>query len=259
MSPSWCFTEAEFYVLWMDHAGEDLPEPFMFTSATRTAAAFEAELHEARETLSHKLDGDCRAAFESVANPDLYLVAYGWNEQDRWGQNTLIRARVSRRGAKGYVTTQQPGSTYWRGGGYRIIECDPLRLAAEIIRALPACDRGSQRDFALAFDDQGMDYDFGHSRISAETDTTVSRTKEFLSAPAATVGEIHIAQGRSVFGPRGLTRHRVTFRDVEKDGRYAITENPSRALGVDDSRFISVLDEYIEKVVQALEDEDERD
>ncbi|MEV6771289.1 ESX secretion-associated protein EspG [Nocardia sp. NPDC051030] len=254
MTSSWRFTEAEFYVLWMDQAGEEPPEPFMFTSPTRTPEDFETELREARESLSDKLAG-FHSASDAMANPDLFLSAYGWNEQDRWGKGSLIRVLATRKGAKGYVITQLPGSTYWRRGGYTVVECDPLRLADAVIGAMPAAGRGSRGDIGLTSNDQDLDHDFGRSAISAPSDTAVSRTKEFLKAPATSAGEIHIVQGSSVFGPRGITRHLVRFRDLAEDGRYAVTENPEQALAVDEARFTSVLNSYIAAVIRTIKEE----
>ncbi|GAB4583211.1 ESX secretion-associated protein EspG [Nocardia sp. IFM 10818] len=251
----WKFTEAEFYVLWMDQAGEEPPQPFMFTSATRTPADFHTELREARESLSHKLGGDFAMVFDAMANPDLFLTAYGWSEQDEWDTDSMVRVRATRKGPKGYLITQLPGATYWRRGGYTVVECDPIALADAVVDAMPTAERGSRGDIGLASPEQDLDHDYGRSVIAAAPDTTVAKSKEFLKAPATTAGEVHIVQGRSVFGPRGITRHLVRFRDLEDDGRYAITEDPAQALAVDRARFVSVLNGCIAAVVRAIKDE----
>lgn len=255
MTRSWRFTEAEFYVLWMDRVGVEPPEPFMFTSATRTADEFDLELREARESLSHKLGGDFSSVLDAMANPDLYLTGYGWDEQDQWGTDAMVRVRAARKGPKGYVISQLPGATYWRRGGYTVSECDPLRLADAMVAAMPSAERGGLGDIGLASDEQNIDHDFGRSAIAAAPDTAVSRTQEFLKASVSHAGEIHIVQGNSVFGPRGITRHQVLFRDLRDDGRYAITDNPARALAVDKARFISVINSYIAAVIQVIKDE----
>ncbi|WP_067695654.1 ESX secretion-associated protein EspG [Nocardia jejuensis] len=255
MTTSWQFTEAEFYVLWMDRTGEEPPDPFMFTSPTRTGEDFDTEMREARESLDRKSDGNFSFALDAMINPDLFLIGYAWNEQDRWDLGSLVRVLATRKGPKGYVIKQLPGPTYWRGGGYTVVECDPLRLSGEIVRALPATQRGSRGDIALASSEQDLDHNFGRSVIAAAPDTAISRTTEFLKSPATTVGEIYVVQGRSEFGPRGLTRHLVTFRDVEEDGRYVVTENPAQALAVDEGRFVSVLNSYVAAVIQIIRDE----
>ncbi|WP_194852870.1 ESX secretion-associated protein EspG [Nocardia sp. SYP-A9097] len=252
----WQFTEAEFYVLWKDRAGEEPPEPFTFTSATRTAADFQKELREARDSLGHKLKStDLESAFEALANPDLYLTTYGWSEADLWGTNSQVRVLATRKGPKGYVITQLPGATYWRRGGYTMVECDPIRLADAVVDATPTVERGSRGDITLATRDQDLDHDYGRSAVAAGPDTAVSKTKEFLTAPATTAGDIYIVQGSSVFGPRGITRHLVRYRDLAEDGRYVITENPEQALAVDESRFISVINNYIAAIIRAIKDE----
>ncbi|MEU1206782.1 ESX secretion-associated protein EspG [Nocardia sp. NPDC005825] len=255
MTVQWRFTEAEFYVLWMDRVGVEPPEPFMFTSATRTADEFDLEMREARESLSHKLGGDFSTVFDALTNPDLFLTGYGWDDQDRWGTDLMVRVHAARKGPKGYVISQLPGATYWRRGGYTVAECDPLRLADAVVEAMPTGDRGGRGDIGLVTDEQNIDHDFGRSAIAAAPDTAVSRAREFLEAPASNAGEIHIVQGSSVFGPRGITRHQVQFRDLVDDGRYAIVDNPERALAVDKARFISVINSYVAAVVQVIKDE----
>ncbi|MFE5288995.1 ESX secretion-associated protein EspG [Nocardia sp. NPDC056611] len=251
----WRFTEAEFYVLWMDRVGVEPPEPFMFTSATRTADEFDLEMREARESLSHKLGGDFSTVFDALTNPDLFLTGYGWDDQDRWGTDSMVRVHAARKGPKGYVISQLPGATYWRRGGYTVAECDPLRLADAVVEAMPTGDRGGRGDIGLVTDEQYIDHDFGRSAIAAAPDTAVSRAREFLEATASNAGEIHIVQGSSVFGPRGITRHQVQFRDLVDDGRYAIVDNPERALAVDKARFISVINSYVAAVIQVIKDE----
>ncbi|WP_405489150.1 ESX secretion-associated protein EspG [Nocardia sp. NBC_00511] len=255
MTEDWQFSEAEFYVLWMDQSGEEPPDPFMFTSATRTAEDFDAELRNARESLSHKLGPNFRAVFDAMADPDLYLTAYGWNEQDRWSTGAMVRVRALCKAAKGYVITQLPGATLWRRGGYTVTECDPALLSAAVVAALPSAERGRQGDIPLVTEEEGLDHIFGHSRIAADSGADLSKTKEFLTTPATTAGEIHIVQGRSAYGPRGITRHLIRFRDLEDDGRYALVENPAQALAVDEPRFASILDDCIERVLRTIEDE----
>ncbi|MFJ4658147.1 ESX secretion-associated protein EspG [Nocardia sp. NPDC088792] len=255
MTLSWRFTEAEFYALWMDRTGQAPPKPFMFTSATRTADDFEFEQAQARETLSQKTGGDFHLVFDAMANPDLFLTGYGWDEQNRFGTDAMIRVRATRKGTKGYVIRQLPGTSFFHRGGYTVTECDPIQLADEIVRAMPSAERGGMGDIKLASDEQDLDHDFGRSAIAAMPDTAVSKSREFLAKSFATSGEIEIVQGRSVFGPRGLTRHTVRFRDLEEDGRYAITDAPDRALAVDEARFISVLNSYVAAVIQVIKDE----
>ncbi|MFE3222531.1 ESX secretion-associated protein EspG [Nocardia sp. NPDC059228] len=255
MTASWRFTEAEFYALWTDRTGEELPEPFMFTSTAKTADEFEDDLREARKGLSGKLGGDFQTAFDAIANPDLYLTAYGWDEQDRWATSSMKRLRATRKGPKGYLITQLPGETYWIRGGYVVEECDPLRLSDAIVAAMPSAEPGSRGDIPLISPDQDLDHDFGRSAIAARSETTVSAGQAFLKAPMTTTGEIAIVQGSSAFGPRGIARHKVLFRDLEDEGRYVITENPAQALAVDQTRFVSVLNRYVASVVQAIKDE----
>ncbi|MFD3507574.1 ESX secretion-associated protein EspG [Nocardia sp. NPDC058666] len=255
MMVRWRFTEAEFYVLWMDKAGMEPPEPFMFTSLTRTPEDLRIELREARASLNEKMDGDFHAAFDAMANPDMYLSAYGWNDQDPWGVDSQIRVRATRKGPRGYLITQLPGATYWRRGGYTVSECDPIELSNVVIDAMPSAERGSRGDMALTAPDQDLDYDHGRSVVSGPLDTAVNKTEKFLQEAALAAGEIYVVQGRSVFGPRGATRHLVRFRDLADDGRYVITENPAYVRAVDRTRFVSVLNSHVALVIAAIKDE----
>lgn len=255
MTVRWRFTEAEFYALWLDQMGGRLPEPFLFMSESRTSDDFDAELRTAREGLRRKVDGDFDTVLDAMRDPDLYLIVYGWNERNLENVNSMVHVLATRRGAKGYVIAQLPGASHRYRGGYTVVECDPLRLADAVVEAFPEAERGSRGDFGLAAPEQNLDHDYGRSAIAAVPDTAVSRTKDFFDAPATATGEIQIVQGRSVFGPRGITRHRVRFRDLDDDGRYVITESPEQALAVDKSRFVSVINSYVAAVVRVIKDE----
>ncbi|MEU0540316.1 ESX secretion-associated protein EspG [Nocardia sp. NPDC005978] len=257
MTVRWRFTEAEFYVLCLDRAGEEPPAPFIFTSSTRTPADFEIELREARESLSQKATGDFSTFVDAMTNPDLYLFAYGSSEDDRWGVDSLVCVRAVRKGPKGYVITQLPGATFWRRGGYTVAECDPLRLSDAIVDAMPDAERGRRGDHELADVEGELDHEFGRSAVAVQTDSVAARAAAFMAVPSTTSGEIHIVQGASIYGPRGLVRHRVVFHDLENDGRYAVTEEPARALAVDSSRFVSVLNSRIADVIRNIKDERE--
>ncbi|MEU1429299.1 ESX secretion-associated protein EspG [Nocardia sp. NPDC005746] len=255
MTQSWRFTEAEFYVLWRDRTEEELPEPFMFSSAAETTDEFENELGDARKELSRKLRGDFEAVFDAISKPDLYLTFYGWDERDRWGTTSLKRLRATRKGAKGYLITQLPGETYWIRGGYVVEECDPLRLSDAIVAAAPSAERGVRGDIPLTSSDDDLDHDYGRSAIAARSENAVTAGEAFLNAPMTAVGEIAVVQGSSVFGPRGIARHKLLFRDLEDDGRYVMVENPAQALAVDQTRFVSVINRYVAAVIQTIKDE----
>lgn len=251
----WRFSEAEFYTLWMDQAKDELPDPFLFTSATRTADELEAELRVAREGLSRKQVGDFHLLFDAMVNPDLYLTASGWNEQDRFGKNSVTSLRATRKGAKGYVITQLSGETYWHRGGYTVVECDPLRLADAVVDAMPAVESGRRGAIELDADEDGLDREFGRSVVSAPAGTAIARARAFFGTEVTTAGSIEIVQGRSIYGPRGVTRHQVGFRDLTDDGRYVLTENPAQARGVDRAGFVSVLNGYVAEVIRVIKDE----
>ncbi|NNH74043.1 hypothetical protein HLB23_30020 [Nocardia uniformis] len=84
------------------------------------------------------------------------------------------------------------------------------------------------------------------------------RSARFLRVPATFSGEIQITQGSSVFGPRGINRHTVGWRDLTDYGRYVVTDRPAMALAADAKRFVSVLNSRIASVIAAIKEEREQ-
>jgi hypothetical protein len=248
----------EFHVLWQDFAKDSLPEPFLFTAEQRTAGELDAASHAARSRLEAKCDNEIGNVLETVHDPDLFLMVYGWNARRPTESETKLRILLTRRGAKGYVLTQLPGPSFWHSGGYIISECDPLTLADRAVAAMPFAEGGRHESRAVKTRaDDEIDYEFGRSAVlDMSSDPNGRPSLEFGSAAAESVGEIHIVQGRSVFGPRGRTTYVLRWRDLDHDGRYVVADdNPAIALAADAGRLAGLINSRIAAIVKAIREE----
>ncbi|MFF0491338.1 ESX secretion-associated protein EspG [Nocardia sp. NPDC004068] len=258
MKRSWTLDDAEFYILWNTHTDDILPRPFSYTSKATTYEEFDAEQIAARDRLQRRVDAGLHDAMAAIVQPDLYVVVTGWDEKSPLRHESEIRIMATRRGPGGYLISQAPGESFWHGGGYRITECDPLRLADEAVAALPEMPAGKQGEVVLPADETDeLDYAFGSSGVRDSFEDTVQvRAKNFLDLKAEHAGRIRVVQGRSKFGPRGRIEHQLRWRDVEDDGRYVITdEHPPVAMPVDARQLISMINGRIADVVRAIKDE----
>ncbi|MFB7721506.1 ESX secretion-associated protein EspG [Nocardia sp. NPDC056100] len=256
----WSFTESEFFVLWQDILKENLPLPFLYTSRNKARDAFDEEMRQARESVEQTLDARTREMIAAASGPDLYLAVSAWNEQTPLEPSELIRILAVRQGSKGYVLTQKIGESFWYGAGYSVVECDPLRISDEVVRALPDVSAGQQGDIVLAAAaDESYEYEYGRSSIvDVSAPSTETRSARFMSAPTDRAGEIVIAQGRSIYGPRGVTQRVLGWRDLRDDGRYVVADqNPSLAVSADAKRLVTLINSQVADVVRAIKEERE--
>ncbi|MBF6236470.1 ESX secretion-associated protein EspG [Nocardia otitidiscaviarum] len=252
---TWRFSEAGFSVLWKDRTGDRLPAPFLFTSKAATQQEYRAEQEEARERVRDSADHEVNEIVNVVSAPDLYLTVRGGDESDPAG---LIRMRAARKADRGYVITQLPGESIYHRGGYTVAECDPVRLTDAVVAALPAVRPGSGGDVALVAVGDGYEHADSRSLVSAVDDSANASAARFLRRPVVSSGQIQIAQGSSMFGPRGIRRYVVGWRDIQGDGRYVITDSPAAAVAADSGRFVSVLNSRVAQVIRAIKEEREQ-
>ncbi|MFE6862788.1 ESX secretion-associated protein EspG [Nocardia sp. NPDC057668] len=249
------FGDLEFTVLWELMTGEDLPHPFLFTSSTPLLIDYMREKQEVARRLRADWDAALGYLETAVTQPDLRIVVNGFDGHDPGRADGCIRMMAIRHRDRGYLLTQLPGKTYAHSGGFVVRECDALRLADEVVRALPECDAGKQADIPLV-DPQG---EAGTGRVVVDDifeDSAGHRSKMFLTTVPTVVGTIDVIQGRSEFGPRGTARFRLQWRDLDDDGRYAIgSEPPVTAVGVDSKRLVTMINTRIAEVVRRIRDE----
>jgi len=260
MSHRWTFGDLEFVVLW-DSVEEDfLPRPLVFTSRTPLHEDYLRERAELHRRLQATTDPEVYEVLDVVARPDIRLVVRGVDAADQQNPKRSIRLLAARRGDRGYLLTQIPGETVNHSGGYTIAECDALDLAQVVVDQLPEQPAGDSARIALptaADGDGAVDHSFGRSDLwDSFEDPSHHAADKFLQAPLDAIGRIEIAQGVSTFGPRGRKVRQVEWRDLLDDGRYLISgEKSPVAIGVDDKKMVSLINNEIAIVVRAIRDQ----
>ncbi|MEV6323018.1 ESX secretion-associated protein EspG [Nocardia sp. NPDC051787] len=258
MKRTWKFSDIEFFVLWESHAKDALPSPLVFTSRTPLLDDFELEKSSTRDALRNKVDRSFGEVLETLAAPDIRITVDGWDGTDGDDPKKCVRLLAARRGDAGYVVKQLPGETIWHSGGFEVTECAAVGLADAVVAQMPEAAAGKLAEVVLATDSgSDMDYAFGESAVEDSFDDTVAyRSDKFLKTEATTIGTIAVVQGSSVFGPRGVTRREILWRDVVDDGRYASTPSlPSVAVGADAARLTAMINTEVATVVRAIKDE----
>lgn len=256
---TWAFTDLEFVVLWESVSSDLLPAPLMFTSRTPLRDDFERERTATRNALRERVNGAVGALFETLADPDVCIMVSGASSADLGDAAARIRLLGVRRGRTGYLVKQLPGETIWHSGGYRVTETDAVSLADAMVAELPVVSAGRRNGVVLvhrALRDS-MDYTYGREEgFDTGEETVEQQSAAFLRAPIAGGGSIEIRQGRSVYGPRGLTIRRLAWRDLAADGRYVISSaDPPVADGVDAKRLCHAINREIADIVRAIKEE----
>ncbi|MEG8180157.1 ESX secretion-associated protein EspG [Nocardia terpenica] len=259
MNRTWRFTDIEFFVLWDSLKEGPLPPPLVFTSRTPLHDDFVRELVETQDALRSRVDSSFDEVLEVLLHPDIKIVVDGWDGADADDPKRCVRQYAARKGDRGYVVTQLPGETIWHSGGFVITETEAIALADAVVAALPEAEPGRQSGIVLADADGGdeLDYSYGRSAVADSFEESApGRAARFLRAPAVTIGTIAVVQGWSRFGPRGIVRREIGWRDIEEDGRYAIAPDTSSAVvGVTTDRLRTMINTEIAVVVGAIKDE----
>ncbi|WP_067695721.1 ESX secretion-associated protein EspG [Nocardia jejuensis] len=258
MHRTWSFTDLEFLVLWEESGEEFLPRPLTFMSRTEWWDDHLANKARARDDLRDR-DPELASVLHALCAPDVRVEVHGWDGHDRLDAAGSIRLLAVRFGDLGYLVTQLPGETVRHSAGFTVTEFEASKLASEVVAALPDTESGRGRDIVLAEEEHIDEIDFGYGMSPAHETlegTVVTRASDFLAAPAENLGRIDVVQGHSRFGPRGITRHVIEWRDLVQDGRYVVTgEHPPVAAPADRRRMTATLDTRISAVILALEDE----
>ncbi|MEV6771251.1 ESX secretion-associated protein EspG [Nocardia sp. NPDC051030] len=257
MHRSWSLTDLELLALWEELGEQFLPDPLKFGRRTELWDEHLAQVRHAREALDR--DPALEEALAAVHAADVRVELRGWDDREWQLPEGTIRVLGARRGDLGYLLVQQPGETGVHSGGFTITEFYAEALADELVAVLPEVTAGRGRDIVLAdpehTDDFEYAYDLSPAHETAEG-TVVDRAADFLAVPATTAGTIDVVQGHSVFGPRGIVRYRLGYRDVQGDGRYLITNDvPPVATSADRRRVSTAIDTLISEVLIAIDDE----
>ncbi|MGK8511922.1 ESX secretion-associated protein EspG [Nocardia asiatica] len=259
MTHTWKFTDLEFVVLWEDFGEAGVPRPFSFTSRTPLWDDYLVEQAQTRAALLASSTPARKEMLDDLYRPDIRIRVIAFDGRDHTNVANNVRLMAARRADRGYLVTQLPGETVGHSGGFVVTECAAVELADVVVRALPEAEPGKRADIVLAAEteDEHLDYDYGASVVRDSFEGSVhDRSTEFLTAPAVRFGFIDVIQAQSIFGPRGMTRHRLKWRDLEGDGRYVIDDrHPPVATAADKRRLVSVINTRVAEVVRAIKDE----
>lgn len=244
MNRTWTLTDLEFVVSWEGTGEGILPEPLFFISGTRSLADAEREKRVTAERLRARGAGLPESVLACIARPDLRITVVGTDPRDPRNPRSHLRMLGVRRGPAGYLVTQLPGESPRRSSGYRVLEGDAVALAGMVVAALPTVVPGKHGEIVLP-------------RAGFESASAMrTRGERFLRLPTAMEGTIGVVQGSSRYGPRGLTRRVLRWRDVLGDGRYVITgDPPAAATPVDAKRLTAAVNNAVAHIVASIRDE----
>ncbi|MEV6280995.1 ESX secretion-associated protein EspG [Nocardia sp. NPDC051832] len=256
MIRGWRFTDLEFVVLWEELREHRLPAPFIYTSRTEYLHEAERAKREAREGLRERGDSSFDGVLAAVARPDLRITVSGCAAADPEDPRGRIRVHAARSGPRCFVLTQLPGETIWHSGGFTVAEYNALEMADAVVARMPAYPGGHRQHLTFPATLENSDCEYGQSWVRETDDSPrTDPVGEFWSAPVLRFGIIQIEQGSSRFGPRGVARRALAWRDVAEDGRYVLAGDPAAAMGVDARHLIARINSEIAWIVRAIKDE----
>ncbi|WP_280398175.1 ESX secretion-associated protein EspG [Nocardia carnea] len=257
---SWTFTDLEYHALWTETTGTPLPFPFYFTTATQDPGTYRREKAQALAAVRERLSGSFDPVLETLIAPDIRVVLNGSDYRDAEKPVSTVRMIGVRRESRGFVVTSKPGETFWRSGGFTVVECEALRLADEMVARMPEREAGGRPETELPRRvSDGDRAPGGPSVHDSFTDTPQQRGSAFLAAPTLCTGTAAVEQGFSIYGPRGIARFEFEWRDLIDDGRYIIRDSdPPVAVAADSAVFTTTLNSKIAQVVRVIKDERQR-
>ncbi|KQY33243.1 hypothetical protein ASD42_15300 [Nocardia sp. Root136] len=251
------FTPVEFAAMYDELKEESLPEPLSYRGAARTYADSVRVKHEAWQALRRRSNGELEVLTEALTCPDIRVIARGIDGREPENPKRSLRVLAVRKGDNAFVVRQKPGATMSDSTGFTVTRHDALALGDAVASLFPVADPGRRRDFELV-DTAAPDVDFSFSRslVHDTGDDSAAVGAEFLRESDDLAGTIEIEQGWSRFGPRGILRLYLVWRDVVDDGRYVIVPGtPPRVVPADRRRLVSLINAQIAEVVRAIKDD----
>jgi hypothetical protein len=258
VSVTWNLTDAELVVAWERLFDERLPSPLCALLREHYADDYRRMADRTWDGLWERHDGSLQDALGRVARADVRVLVRSVDPAD--AENSAARVRVlgARQDSVAVLIRQLPGETMWHSGGFVITMGSSDRLAGAVVGALPQCAPGRLPDTPMvsAPDRSDTDHWYGRSEVHDNYLEVQRRSDAWLRQPMRILGVIETFQGSSIFGPRGITRHRIFWRDLVDDGRYAIADTATPiAVAADPHRLVAMIGDDIAKVLQTLEDE----
>lgn len=258
MTPTWEFTGDEFDALWYGIEAEYMPEPFIHTREPCSAEQAEFARKHAWSAIKQRWGYELDEIIEVLAHPDIRVIVRGYGGGERLTDPSCsVRMLAVRKGEIGYLVRQRPGRTLYHAEGFDVTKHSALSLADVVADQLPHAEAGRGQEIRLD-EPTGEQFDhmYGRSPVQHYDDDAATRTLTFQQAPRDRDGFIDVEQGWSRFGPRGILRLRLGWRDLTDDGRYLVAPGtPPVAIGADRRRVVSLINTQIAEVVRAIKDD----
>ncbi len=258
MTLTWEFTGDEFDALWTGIDEEYLPAPFIHSGPRGDADEAEFARREALSRIKQRWGHELDEIVEVLVHPDIRVRVLGYGGGEKLTDPTCsVRMLAARKGEVGYLVRQLPGETLYHAAGFVVTRHGALTLGDVIADHLPAAEAGRGQEIRLdEADDDQLDRSYGRSLVQHYDDDSAVQTQTFQQARLDRDGFIDVEQGWSRFGPRGIVRLRLGWRDLTDDGRYVIVPGtPPVAVGADRRRVVSLINSQIAEVVRAIRDD----
>jgi hypothetical protein len=258
MSTVWELTDVELVGLWEKLFGERVPRPLIATARIRFADEFARAKRAAVEGVRGRYDdGLLDDVLTRVARADVRVVVHSADPRNPDDPRGRMRLLAARQGPVGVVIRQIPGETIWHSEGFVVTAGAGDALGRAVAASMPPSPAGRLPDVVVVPEREGdVDRHYGRAKVYDNYRELERRSDDWLRRPMSAYGIVETVQGRSIFGPRGITRRRIFWRDLIDDGRYAIRDLADHvAVGVDAPGLASMIDVDIAKALQTLEDE----
>ncbi|MFC4124731.1 ESX secretion-associated protein EspG [Nocardia rhizosphaerae] len=249
------FSPVEFAAMYEALKEEGLPAPLSYRGAPLSYSESQFVKREAWQAVRRRGGAELEQLIEALTRPDIRVIARGVDGREPENPQRALRVLAVRKGDDAFVVRQQPGPTMLDSAGFTVTRHDALSLGGAVAAALRPAEAGRRRDFELV-DTSAPDLDFSFSRSLVHDTGEEIPGAGFLAEPEDLTGTIEIEQGWSRFGPRGILRLYLVWRDVVDDGRYVIVPgSPARVVPADRRRLESLINAQIAEVVRAIRDD----
>ncbi|MET7768681.1 ESX secretion-associated protein EspG [Nocardia sp. NPDC005366] len=258
MTRTWEFTGDEFDALWTGIKEEFMPDPFIHTCPPRSAEEGEWIRRQAYTEIRQRCGADLDEIVDVLVHPDIRVIVQGYGGGAKVSDpDRSVRLLAARKGDTGYLVRQRPGETIYHAAGFVVTRHEAVALGDVIARDMPEAEGGRGREIALDEPDETeFDYSYHRSLVQHYDDADAARASEFQRATAEREGVIRVEQGWSRFGPRGVLRLRLGWRDLDGDGRYVVMPGtPPVAVGADRTRVTGLINAQIAEVIRAIKDD----
>lgn len=260
MVSTWKLTDLEFKVLCDLHLDGEMPGVFTFTSDIPWMDDYVRACQDARSDLMRRMDRDLETVIDTFSRPTVVVGAQSWEDADFANPQKWVRVHAGRRGSRAFVAVQEPGRTLDHAAAYTITTCDPRGLGDAVMALMPSAVGGTRGPFSIDLPEPGgrstgSGFGFG-SMVSDDEDVRGSASTKFLNVASDATGSVQVVQGRSMYGPRGITRAGRLWRDLPGDGRYVMELHHAApvAVGMSGAALAEWVDGEIERILERMDD-----